>query len=147
MWNTFVVAWKFCYHVEKDEWMSLKDWWNDTDRAKPKCLKRYHFIYHKSHVNWPQIEPMPLWWQNGNLHPQPWHSPKFGTRKVDRLSFETQKKINVRHPLATVLTCFVCAHILLIVTIMTLSKKLKILQRNTLFNGWCLFDWFAVNEN
>jgi len=97
MWNTFLVAWKFCYHVVTDECMSLKDWWNSADRAKPKCLKKisshYHFIHHKSHVNWPQIERMPLWWQTGNLHPEPWHSPKFVTRKSDRFSIETHKEV------------------------------------------------------
>jgi hypothetical protein len=42
--------------------MSMDDWWNDTDRVKPKYLEKNlskcHFVYHKSCIDWPGIE---LW--------------------------------------------------------------------------------------
>ena len=47
-----------------DEWMSMEQWWNDTDRAKLQYLKKkmsqFHFVHHKTHMVWPEIEPMPV---------------------------------------------------------------------------------------
>ena len=38
-------------------------WWNDTDKRKSKYtdknLDKGHFVDHKSHTNWPGIEPVP----------------------------------------------------------------------------------------
>jgi hypothetical protein len=38
--------------------------WKDTERRRPKYLEKYqyqcHFVHHKSHMNWPEIEPKPL---------------------------------------------------------------------------------------
>jgi hypothetical protein len=35
--------------------MSKEQWWNDTDRRKPKNseknLSQYHFVHHKSHMD------------------------------------------------------------------------------------------------
>ena len=36
--------------------MSIKRYWNDTDRRSPKCLQR-NFVRHKSYMGWPGIEP------------------------------------------------------------------------------------------
>jgi hypothetical protein len=40
--------------------MSMEQWWNDTDRGKPKYWERnlfqWHFVHHKSNVDWPGIE-------------------------------------------------------------------------------------------
>jgi hypothetical protein len=52
--------------------------WNETDREKPKCseknLSQCHFVYHKSLMDWPGIEPGPPRWEAGDLPPEPWHS-------------------------------------------------------------------------
>jgi hypothetical protein len=41
--------------------MSMEQWWSDTDRGKPKYseknLSHCHFVPHKSHTDWPGIEP------------------------------------------------------------------------------------------
>jgi hypothetical protein len=40
---------------------NMEDWWNDTDRGKPKYAEKnislYHFVLHKSHMDWPGIKP------------------------------------------------------------------------------------------
>jgi hypothetical protein len=37
--------------------------WNESDRGKPKysgkTLSQSHFVYNKSHMDWPGIEPEP----------------------------------------------------------------------------------------
>jgi hypothetical protein len=37
--------------------------WNEIDRGKPKYsdknMSQYHFVHHKSHTDWPGIEPEP----------------------------------------------------------------------------------------
>jgi hypothetical protein len=47
------------YH--DNESMSLEH--GDADRGKPNYSKKnpsqYHFVHHKSPVNWPEIEPSP----------------------------------------------------------------------------------------
>jgi hypothetical protein len=43
--------------------------WN-ISRGKPKNsnknLTQYHFVHHKSYLNWPGREPGPPWWETGN---------------------------------------------------------------------------------
>ena len=50
-----------------NEWMRMGLWWNDTDRGKPKYFEKIfslcHFSHNKSHVDWPRIEPEPVWWE------------------------------------------------------------------------------------
>jgi len=40
--------------------MSLKYWWEDNDKGKPKYSKKdmskCHYVHNKFHMNWPQIE-------------------------------------------------------------------------------------------
>jgi hypothetical protein len=49
--------------------------WNETDTRKPKYsgrnLSQRYFVHHKSHMDWPEIEPGPPPWQA-----EPWHGPK-----------------------------------------------------------------------
>jgi hypothetical protein len=44
--------------------------WNDIDRGKPKNseikLCQCHFYHHKSHMDWPERKPRPLWWEVSN---------------------------------------------------------------------------------
>jgi hypothetical protein len=39
--------------------------WNEIDKGKPKYsrknLSQCHFVHHKSHMDWPRIEPGPPW--------------------------------------------------------------------------------------
>jgi hypothetical protein len=50
-----------------NEWMRMVHWWNDTDSGKPKYFKKNlslrHFSHNNSHVDWPRIEPEPMWWE------------------------------------------------------------------------------------
>jgi hypothetical protein len=44
--------------------------WNETDKGKPKYsgknLSQCNFVYHKSHMDWPSIEPGPTRWEAGD---------------------------------------------------------------------------------
>jgi hypothetical protein len=44
--------------------------WNEIDRGKPKYsgknLSQYHFVHHKSYMDWPGIEPGPPRWEAGH---------------------------------------------------------------------------------
>jgi hypothetical protein len=50
-----------------DEWMSMEQWWNDTDRAKLKYWEenqsQCHFVHHESYMDWPGIKLGPQWQQ------------------------------------------------------------------------------------
>jgi hypothetical protein len=43
--------------------VSTENWWNDTVRGKPKYRREktvpVHFVYYKSNMEWPGIEPEP----------------------------------------------------------------------------------------
>ena len=43
-----------------------------------KSLCNCHFVHHKSHTNWDEIESSPLWWQTTNQLPEPSHGQRFG---------------------------------------------------------------------
>jgi hypothetical protein len=44
-------------------YVSIEHRYNDIDRVKPNITKRslsqYHFLHHKSHMDWPEREPGP----------------------------------------------------------------------------------------
>jgi hypothetical protein len=51
--------------------------WNEIYRGKPKysgkTLSQCHFVHHKSHMDWPGIEPGPPRWEAGDWLPEPLH--------------------------------------------------------------------------
>jgi hypothetical protein len=55
--------------VQTHKWVSMKQWWNDTDTGKQKWLEKsllhYHFVYQKFHMDWPAqkwASIMKGWW-------------------------------------------------------------------------------------
>ena len=62
-----------------DERMSMIRCWNDTDSVKPnyseRNLAQYHYVHHKSHMDWPGTE--------AESPPEPWQSPS----SCDKLQF------------------------------------------------------------
>ena len=60
-----------------DECISMEQWWNDTDRGKPKYLRNKHllFFHLKPHVDRPGIEQVsPRWEASTNLLSHGTHS-------------------------------------------------------------------------
>ena len=43
-----------------DGWVSMEQWWNDTDRGKLKYWEKKKFVYHLQHRDSSGIEPSPL---------------------------------------------------------------------------------------
>ena len=52
--------------MNDEYWALVKSYcWGNTKVHKRK-LFHCHFIYHKSHIGWPGIECVPVWWESGN---------------------------------------------------------------------------------
>jgi hypothetical protein len=54
-----------------EQWnTSMEYWWNGSDMGKLNYsvnnLSQFCFVHHKSHMDWPGIEPGPLRWQTGH---------------------------------------------------------------------------------
>ena len=66
---------RFSFKQEQhvNEWMSVKHWWNDTERGKTtyseKNLFQDHFVHHKFHSYWTGIEIGPPGWETGSQPP------------------------------------------------------------------------------
>jgi len=50
--------------------MSIKHWWNNDDSDKQKDLDKnqnqWHYVHHKSHMDWNGIEHGPSWQEAEN---------------------------------------------------------------------------------
>lgn len=62
-----------------DERMNMEHWCNDTDTEKQKHLEKIlcqcHFVYHKAHMGFPEIEPGRWRWPPGEYALNPWYGP------------------------------------------------------------------------
>jgi hypothetical protein len=60
------------------EWIWSEQWWNDTDRWKPKNSEKHqpqcHFVHHESQSDWHGREPGPSRWEAGDEPPELWLS-------------------------------------------------------------------------
>jgi hypothetical protein len=78
--------------------------WNEIDGRKPKYsgknLSQCHFVYHKSHTDWPGIEPGPPGWEAGDSPLEQWHGPNT-TLSHSKGELELQY------------VCYICSSILL----------------------------------
>jgi hypothetical protein len=45
--------------------MIVEQWWNSSDRGKLKYPEISLLTSHKSHIDWPEIEPEPPSWEAG----------------------------------------------------------------------------------
>jgi hypothetical protein len=46
---------------------ALLEWyWLGKSQIPEKGLYQYHYVYHKSHMEWPVIELLPPWYETGN---------------------------------------------------------------------------------
>jgi len=77
--KTEVLGEKHCTAWVVDEWMSMDQWWNDTDRGKlkywEKNLSLCQSLCYKSKMDQPGIEFGPLCWKANSWPREPWHGP------------------------------------------------------------------------
>jgi hypothetical protein len=57
----------------------------------PQC----HFVYHKSHKNWPGIEPWPLQWEAGDKLLQLWYGDSVREREREKEREEKMVKVSL----------------------------------------------------
>ena len=57
--------------------MSMEQWWNYTERGKPKysdkSLSQCQLVHQRSHMDWSGIELGPSRWKAGDQSPESWH--------------------------------------------------------------------------
>ena len=57
-----------------NEYGELLEWyWQEKTKYFEKNLTQCHVVHHKSHTDWPEVQPGPLWWQTGDKLHQLWH--------------------------------------------------------------------------
>jgi hypothetical protein len=112
---------------ETRRWKSMEHWWNYIDRVKPMYLEKTpsqpHFVHHKSHKDWPDIEPVPPRWDAGGNQPEPRHG-----RRKSKLKQSFQLVPRSKHSVSVIKT----SQLMLYREIIAVCSKVRTEHINTL---------------